>query len=139
MAWTSLRAAGVLHKAGIVHADFRLQNIVWLDDEHCMVIDLECCKIATDPLPEGFAPRHDWDDGTLVQMAGGKSFFTPASELYQIGRMLQKVLKAEWSQAAHSFVGMLLSKSSQQEQGRTRSVKQLDVDAALQHVWLGQL
>ena len=133
VARASMMAASVLHKAGIVHTDFRVENFVWLDDEHCMVIDLETCRSASDPLPPDCTFLRDWDNSTLELGEGGKLFFTPASDLYQVGRMLQKLLKAVWSQAARSFVDMLLrSRQGQGHQG-------LDADEALKHEWFAQL
>jgi hypothetical protein len=52
LAKACLQSAVVLHRGGIVHTDFRLSNTVWLDDEHCMVIDLEHCRSLSTPLPK---------------------------------------------------------------------------------------
>ena len=127
VAWTCLKAVDVLHRVGIVHSDLRLANLVWLDNEHCMLIDLENCRRSSTPVPSGFRLK-DWDKDTLEKGPGEKNewYYTPASDLYQIGRMLQGLLKPGWSMAARSFVGLLLSKGG----------GKLDVKAALAHEWL---
>lgn len=130
MAWACVQAASVLHAADIVHTDFRLQNVVWLADDHCMVIDLELCRSATAPLPSNFSRLHDWTDHTL-EVKGGESYFTTASDLYQIGVMLQRLLQQSWSQHAHAFVAMLISKRLPASQG----AQALTAEAAMCHEW----
>lgn len=143
MAWSCVMSAKVLHEVGIVHSDFRLPNVVWLDEEHCIVIDLEHCKSATTPLPDGCAQLSGWTANTLEEQ-GGKSYFTPASDLYQIGCMLRHMMPADCSDTGRSFVAMLLSKSVPQQQagtgqGKRRRAEALTADAALAHEWLQQL
>jgi hypothetical protein len=130
LAMACLKSAVVLHKAGIVHTDFRLSNTVWLDEEHCMVIDLEHCRASSAPLPEGCESLCEWDDGTL-EVSKGQKFFTAASDIYQIGRMLDSVRKGTWSLQFSSFVAMLLSKKSPNVE-----VEVLDGTMALQHEWM---
>ena len=143
MAWSCVMSAKVLHGAGIVHSDFRLPNVVWLDEEHCMVIDLEHCKSATEPLPDGCAELSGWTADTL-EKRHEKSYFTPASDLYQIGRMLQQLMTDDWSDTGRSFVDMLHSKSAPQQQAAQRGRKRkravpLTADAVLAHEWLQQV
>jgi hypothetical protein len=136
VAQSCLKAARVLHAQDIVHTDFRLLNIVWLSEVHCMVIDLEDCKDAVAPLPANCEPLRAWDEHTLEQR-DGQLYFTPASDLYQIGLMLREVLKPDWSPEAHAFVGVLLNQRQHQGQGG-QGAQALTAHAALQHGWLQQ-
>ena len=115
------QAAATLHKVGIVHSDFRMANVVRLDDCHWMVIDLEHCRRAADPLPDGYKLA-DWDEGT-TEKKKRKRYYSPASDMYQIGRLLKPLLKEGFSGDAHAFVSGLSEKS-------------LDAAAALKHTWL---
>ena len=126
-----LQSAVVLHRAGIVHTDFRLSNTVWLDEEHCMVIDLEHCRSSSAPLPKDCHRLAEWDDGTL-EASEGRELFTAASDVYQIGRMLHSVRKDSWSHQFSSFVTMLLSKKTHSEGVEVP----LDGTRALQHEWI---
>lgn len=90
LASSCLRAVSVLHAAGVVHTDLQLANTVWLDEEHRTVIDLELCRMADTRLPSDVPPLTSWDDSTL-EVCGDAKFFTPASDLYQIGRLLQQL------------------------------------------------
>lgn len=106
-----------------------------------MVIDLEHCKSATQPLPGGCAQLSGWTADTL-EARGGQSHFTPVSDLYQIGRMLQPTVAADWSDMGRSFVDMLLSKSVPLQDVATRKRKKASVltaDMVLAHDWLKQL
>ena len=95
-----------------------------------MVIDLEHCRASSAPLPEGCESLCEWDDGTL-EVSKGRKFFTAASDIYQIGRMLDSVRKGTWSLQFSSFVAMLLSKKSPNVE-----VEVLDGTMALQHEWM---
>lgn len=127
MARSCLLAAKTLHAHGVVHTDLRVRNVVWLDDAHCMVIDLEHCRMAAQPLPDNVQRLEGWDHGTLEERDGAY-YFTPASDLYQIGRLLQQLPVHSLSEAAQSFVDLLLSKRSAQGP--------LTADLALKHGWL---
>lgn len=133
LVWACLRAVQVLHKAGLVHSDIRLSNTVWLNEKHCMVIDLEHCRKANKALPDNCKRLKDWDDGTL-ELKKKKYFFTPASDLYQIGRMLQKLWKSSWSPESASFLALLLSKKTPADLGNDSS--SLSANTALQHLWM---
>jgi len=133
LVWACLKAVHVLHEAGLVHSDIRLSNTVWLNEEHCMVIDLEHCRKADRALPDNCERLKEWDDGTL-ELKNGKYFFTPASDLYQIGRMLNKLWKISWSPESASFLALLLSKKKHDGQGNDWS--SLSANTALQHSWM---
>lgn len=137
VALACLKSARVLHEAGIVHTDFRLQNIVWLDEEHCMVIDLEDCKAAMEPLPARFRQLIAWDECTLEQQ-GDQLYFTYASDLYQVGLMLAEVLQPDWSPAARAFVGMLRSARRPPAGGQQDDARVPTAHSSLEHEWLSQ-
>jgi len=137
VALACLKSACVLHEAGIVHTDFRLQNIVWLDEEHCMVIDLEDCRAAMEPLPARFRQLIAWDECTLEQR-GDQLYFTYASDLYQVGLMLAEVLQPDWSPAAHAFVGMLRSARRPPAGGQQDDAPVPTARSSLEHEWLSQ-
>jgi hypothetical protein len=44
LAWAGLKAAHILHQAGIAHTDFHRSNFVWHDPEHAMALDPELCR-----------------------------------------------------------------------------------------------
>jgi hypothetical protein len=73
----------------------------------------------------------EWDDGTL-EASEGREFFTSASDIYQIGRMLHSVRQDSWSCQFSSFVTMLLSKKVHSEGVEVP----LDGTRALQHEWI---
>lgn len=123
MALSCCLAASVLHKANVLHSDFRESNVVWLAPDHCMVIDLEHCRRLSDPLPT--QRLADWDGGTM-DTDGGKEVYSKRSDMYQIGVMVRKALLAlpvSHSKAAYAFVAEVLQKS-------------LDAEGALSHEWL---
>ena len=115
------KAARVLHEAGVVHSDFRLPNVVWLADNHCMVIDLEHARFADKPVDK---PLTDWVDAAYDKVGNAKCY-TKRSEMHQIGRLVQHVLPINPSPSAVAFAHALLDKS-------------LTAEAALQHPWLQQ-
>lgn len=122
VAISCLHAARALHEKGLVYTDFRKDNIVWLSEEHCMVIDLETCRLADQPLPQPVHMLRDWDEGTLEKREDN-SYFTPASDLYQIGKMLRPLQPVQQSQLGGAFVQLLMSKTATTAE-------------ALQHIWL---
>ena len=135
LAWACLKSAAVLHKVGIVHSDFRLSNTVWLDEETCMVIDLEHCRRASEPLPVKKFQLREWDGGTL-EMKGDHSFYTTTSDIYQIGRMLHGIKNGSWTPEFYSFVSLLLSKKAPPVHGQEPKDVPLEVGCALQHEWI---
>lgn len=125
-----LQATQVLHSQGLVHSDIRMENVLWVDDQHAMLIDLENCRHAAAEVPKGLKLT-DWDDGTLEQRSS-KHFYTAASDLYQLGRLLQKLPAAfVASDSARAFIQMLRSK-------RALDGGALTAEAALQHQWMQQ-
>ena len=116
-----------------MHTDLRLRNTVWLDEQHCMVIDLEHCRVAGTALPAGVPCLEGWDDQILEVLPNGKNVFTAASHLYQIGRLLKELgLEAfQQSQLAQECVQMLLGKKSVATPGQP-----LMVEEALLYAWL---
>lgn len=94
-----------------------------------MVIDLELCRRADSKLPDNCPPLEGWDNLTLEQRGDG-NYYTPASDLYQIGLMLQK-LTVQLSPLAHAFIGLLISKQSADQLNQP-----LTADEALRHEWL---
>lgn len=129
LASSCLHAAAVLHAAGVVHTDLRLRNTEWLDEQHCMVTSLEHCRQADQPLPKDVPFLKGWDGGTL-ERRGRARFFTPASDLHQIGRLLQQV-PVRRSALAGCFIQLLLGKKSERDPR-----KPLTAEEALQHAWL---
>ena len=115
------KAAHVLHEAGVVHSDFRLPNVVWLADSHCIVIDLEHARFADEPVHKQLK---DWVDATYDTVENARCY-TRRSEMHQIGRLVQQVLPINHSPSAAAFVQALLDKS-------------LTAEVALQHPWLQQ-
>jgi hypothetical protein len=95
---------------------------VWLDAEHCMVIDLESCRSADKPLPPSAPRLSGWDDNTL-EARDGDEYFTFKSDLYQIGKLLQALQPVQDSHRAKEFVERLLD-------------KKLTAKAALRQPWL---
>lgn len=94
-----------------------------------MVIDLELAASATRPIPLDYM-QADWDEQTLERGgAGGQGFYTPRSDMYQIGVMLQRCLPELplLSSLAGQFIQAVLDK-----QGNP----QLTASLALQHPWL---
>lgn len=129
-----LRAVRVLHAAGVVHTDLRLANTVWLDEKHCMVIDLEYCRSAKKRLPNDVPYLVSWDDGLLLEERGGGRYYTPTSDLYQIGRLLEQVQEEQpqlQSELASDFVRLLKGRTSAADPS-----KPLTAEEALQHAWL---
>lgn len=129
-----LRAVRVLHAAGVVHTDLRLANTVWLDEKHCMVIDLEFCRSAKKQLPNDVPYLVSWDDGLVLEERGGGRYYTPTSDLYQIGRMLEQVQEERpqlQSELASDFVRLLKGRKSAADPS-----KHLTAEEALEHAWL---
>ncbi len=130
MARACCEAAAALHKAGIVHCDFRQGNVVRLSDRTWMVIDLEHCRRAADSLPEDYVPLADWGPNTLEDSHGDGDLsgpqaraYTELSDMHQIGKMLAAAMPPRHSSAAQNFIVCLRE-------------KRLDAVSALQHPWL---
>ena len=98
-----------------------------------MVIDLEHCRKIGAPLPDDVPYLEGWDDQTLGRLPDGAPTFTPASDLYQIGRLLQDLNLSAMQEPgpAREFVAMLLAKRSLKTSGQP-----LTAEEALQHEWL---
>jgi hypothetical protein len=76
-----------------------------------------------------------WDHNTLETGPDGKLYFTAASDLYQLGVMLSKLLHEDRrSEDAKSCLQMLLSKKHP-----TRANTPLDAATALKHKWFKPL
>jgi len=107
MAKNVCEALSVLHEAGLVHRDVRLPNVVQVSQEQFMLIDLETVAASPFPLPEGFQYFRVWS----IEMLEG-SFYTPMSDMYQLGRLLKKDVHwmTEISESALQFIRKLTSK-----------------------------
>lgn len=112
-----------LHRHGLVHRDFRLDNVVRISDNSWMVIDLELSSKCPTKLPSNYTQK-GWDHATTEPCGTDHKLFTPlSSDMYQIGVMLSPLVKPSYSQAAHRFIAGLMAKS-------------LSADQALLHEWL---
>jgi serine/threonine protein kinase len=102
-------ALSVLHEAGLVHRDVRLPNVVQVSQEQFMLIDLETVAASPFRLPEGFEYLRKWS----IEMLEG-SFYTPMSDMYQLGRLLEEEKDVHWmieiSESAVQFIRKLRSK-----------------------------
>jgi hypothetical protein len=109
MAKNVCEALSVLHEAGLVHRDVRLPNVVQVSQEQFMLIDLETVAASPFRLPEGFEYLREWS----IEMLEG-SFYTPMSDMYQLGRLLEKEKDVHWmieiSESAVQFIRKLRSK-----------------------------
>jgi hypothetical protein len=107
MAKNVCEALSVLHEAGLVHRDIRLPNVVQVSQEQFMLIDLETVAASPFRLPEGFQYLRGWS----IEMLEG-SFYTPMSDMYQLGRLLEKDVHwmTEISESALQFIRKLRSK-----------------------------
>ncbi len=114
-------AARVLHAAGLVYRDFKMDNIVQLQPGSYMVVDLEAVrKAGAGRLPAGFRLR-GWGRKTLT-----RGQYTTLSDMYEIGDLMGQLLRALWSAPsaqATDFVDQLKNKA-------------LSAEDALQHAWL---
>jgi hypothetical protein len=114
----------VLHEAGMVHRDFRFDNIVQLSPDSYMIIDLESVGDASaGRLPKGFA-LYGWDAGTLDD-GWNDGCYTKLSDMYQIGKLVGSqisTLTGGVSSNASSFVEQLRS-------------KKLNADESVRHPW----
>ena len=126
------QAAAALHTDGIVHCDFRMANVVRLDADSWMVIDLEYCRRARDPLLTKLrlvewddVTLAKWDDGITTKARKGQTarWYTELSDMYQIGGLLRQHLQDTFSGDAKGFVSALRKKT-------------LKADEALKHTWL---
>eukprot|EP00611_Tribonema_gayanum_P007435 TRINITY_DN167_c0_g3_i5.p1 TRINITY_DN167_c0_g3~~TRINITY_DN167_c0_g3_i5.p1 ORF type:complete len:602 (-),score=106.67 TRINITY_DN167_c0_g3_i5:107-1912(-) len=118
------RAADVLHDAGIVHCDFRLANVVRLDEKSWMVIDLEHCRRADEVVADTSDQLRDWDTNTLKHKENGL-WYTRGSDLYQISKMIRILVKQVCpdSAGARAFADGLAAEAA-------------DLKQILRHAWL---
>ncbi|CAM6074883.1 unnamed protein product [Sphagnum tenellum] len=107
MAKNVCEALSVLHKAGLVHRDVRLPNVVQVSQEQFMLIDLETVAASPFQLPQGFQYFREWS----IEMLEG-NLYTPMSDMYQLGRLLEKDVHwmPEISESALQFIRKLRSK-----------------------------
>lgn len=131
MALACCKAAAALHKVGVVHCDFRLENVVKISETAWMVIDLEHCRLASQPLPPGHQDLANWDNNTTqvrsTRRRGGDvqlRIYDKESDMYQIGKMLGQLMShMQVSDDGKAFVAQLRQ-------------KELSASAALDHTWL---
>ena len=76
--------------------------------------------------------REEEEENVGKEVSKGRKFFTAASDICQIGRMLDCVRKGTWSLQFSSFATMLLSKKTHSEGVEVP----LDGTRALQHEWI---
>ena len=115
MACACCKAAQVLHRAGFVHRDFRMANIVQLGPLAYMVIDLETVgqrraegRRKPEPLKEGFF-MNGWDTKTLTKSRRYNGY----SDMHQIGLLINELLREvvhHPSKEALDFVHQLMDK-----------------------------
>ena len=124
LAMCCCKAAKLLHQAGIVHSDIRLDNVAQVG-KHCyMLLDLESVAAAdAGALPHGCSFAC-WDDVVL----DCQNCFTTLSDMHVIGELLSYVMRMRRecivpSAAAKIFVQKLV-------------YKQLSASAALSDPWL---
>ena len=122
MAASCCNAAQVLHAAGLVHRDFRIDNIVQMQPGSYMVIDLETVsKAQAGRLPAGFSLK-DWGPETL----SSERRYTTTSDMHQISLLINQLLQdltIEPSAEAKDCVQQLMN-------------KMLSAKNALKHAWL---
>ena len=112
MASTCCKAAQVLHAAGLVYRDFKMENTVQLQPGSYMVIDLEAVSKAGADLPAGFGLR-SWSHDTLTDER-----YTTSSDMHMIGCLTDTMLQGgprplrsiEPSDEARDFVDQLEGK-----------------------------
>ncbi|KAG0592450.1 hypothetical protein KC19_1G252500 [Ceratodon purpureus] len=97
-------ALSVLHEAGLVHRDIRLQNILQVSKEQFMLIDLETVAASPFRVPPGFKWFKEWSDATLEG-----AVYTPLSDMYQLGILLERRMRWE-SPGAKDFIRRLKTK-----------------------------
>ncbi len=119
LAYSVCQALYALWKDDLVHRDVRTANIVRLPgpEDHYMLLDLEnVAQVKTWP---AVRPFKDWDQFTLNE----KREYDHLSDMYQLGKLLRRLLQETVSQAAEDFVNRA-----------TR--KLLTAEQALKHAWL---
>lgn len=118
------KAALLLHQAGVVHRDVRLDNVTQLGRHRYMLIDLETVAAAdAAALPPTFSLT-GWGSSTL----DSHRRFTPESDMHQIGALLDEVFSTNGiagAAAAGAFIDKLKRKL-------------FSAAAALQDPWLAQ-
>ncbi|CAK9274095.1 unnamed protein product [Sphagnum jensenii] len=99
---TSIRIGGFL-----LDVFYLCDLITKVSQEQFMLIDLETVAASPFPLPEGFQYFRAWS----IEMLEG-SFYTPMSDMYQLGRLLKKDVHwmTEISESALQFIRKLTSK-----------------------------
>eukprot|EP00611_Tribonema_gayanum_P032757 TRINITY_DN990_c0_g1_i6.p1 TRINITY_DN990_c0_g1~~TRINITY_DN990_c0_g1_i6.p1 ORF type:complete len:378 (-),score=58.32 TRINITY_DN990_c0_g1_i6:160-1293(-) len=98
-----------LHQEGFVHRDLRWPNCACdASKSHYFLLDLEMCATA-DEVPTGTAQQQHWDTDTL-----DSGRYTRASDLHQLGRMLQEKAVLCTSRAATLFLRALCTPAAQQ-------------------------
>ncbi|DBA98991.1 TPA: hypothetical protein ACH3X1_014330 [Trebouxia sp. C0004] len=119
LAYSVCRALYILWKAKLVHRDVRMANIVRLQgpEDHYMLLDLE--NVAQVKIWPAVQPFKDWDSFTLSK----NSEYDHLSDMYQLGKLLRRLLRRTGSQAAEEFINSIRNKS-------------LTAEQALKHVWL---
>ncbi|KAL0017914.1 hypothetical protein WJX77_008038 [Trebouxia sp. C0004] len=119
LAYSVCRALYILWKAKLVHRDVRMANIVRLQgpEDHYMLLDLG--NVAQVKIWPAVQPFKDWDSFTLSK----NSEYDHLSDMYQLGKLLKRLLRRTGSQAAEEFINSIRNKS-------------LTAEQALKHVWL---
>ena len=108
----------IFHNASLVHRDIRLANIVRLSKTEFVLINLKSVADSPFILLEGFRHFSGWN----LKMFEGNQY-TPFSDMYSLGELLNAELSYERTSLAENFVRKLTN-------------KQLSASDALQDPWL---
>ena len=119
------KAASLLHQAGVVHRDIRLDNVAQLGKHRYMLLDLETAAAANArALPSTFIPFTGWGNSVL----DSHKRFTTMSDMHLIGALLEEVFSASGIASAAASRA-LIDKLKR---------KLLSATAALNDPWLAQ-
>ena len=119
------KAASLLHQAGIVHRDTRLDNVAQLGKHRYMLLDLESVAAANaGALPPTFKSFTGWGNSVL----DSHKRFTTMSNMHVIGALLEEVI---------STSGIASAAGSRASVDKLKR-KLLSATAALNDPWLAQ-